>query len=120
MWTYSQSTGRLSRDGVRCGIGYSGLGGDKDNPVDQTVIGQGPIPAGAWKIGTPHADAQLGPHVMSLTAEPGTDTFGRSAFFVHGDSLAHPGQASHGCLILSLPLREAISSSGDTCLTVVA
>jgi len=120
MWTYQQSTGRLSRDGVRSGIGYSGLGGDKNAPADQSMTGLGPIPAGAWTIGPPHADPVLGPHVMALTPAEGTDTFGRSAFFIHGDSLLHPGQGSHGCICLSLPLRTEISSSGDNDLTVVA
>jgi hypothetical protein len=120
MWTYRQSTGLLSRDGVKCGIGYSGLGGGKDQPADQDARGEGPIPAGAWTIGPPHADPQLGPHVMALTAAAGTETFGRSAFFIHGDSLAHPGQASHGCIVLSFSMREQISASGDNDLTVTA
>jgi hypothetical protein len=124
MWTFSQSTGSLARvvDGVTkvWGTGYAGLGLDKDNPADQAVVGQGPIPEGAWTIGEAHNDPTLGQHVMALSPRPGTVTFGRSGFFIHGDSLQHPGAASHGCLVLSYALREEISFSGDIDLTVTA
>jgi hypothetical protein len=96
MWTYSQSSGALSRNGQLLATGYSGLGLDKDVPADQAVVGEGPIPEGLWTIGPAENHPQLGPHVMPLLPKPGTETFGRSGFFIHGDSLAHPGQASHG------------------------
>ena len=106
MWTYSQSTGEISRHGKVCGTGYSGLGPDKNVAADQAVIGQGPIPQGAWIIGPAHNDPQLGQHVMALQPTLGTETLGRSGFFIHGDLLAHPGQASHGCIVLAFALRE--------------
>jgi len=120
MWTYSQSTGELARDGRVYGTGYSGLGADKNVAADEAAVGQGPIPQGQWSIGTPRNDPHLGQVVMPLEPFNGTDTFGRSAFFIHGDSAAHPGQASHGCIVLSLPLREAIAFSYDAGLTVTA
>jgi hypothetical protein len=45
--------------------------------------------------------------------------FGRSAFFIHGDSRTRPGTASNGCIILSRPTRTAIDRSDDKVLVVV-
>lgn len=120
MWQYSQSTGKLSHDGVAVAVGYSGLGLDKDVPADQGVVGQGPIPQGAWTIGLAADSPTLGPHVMPLWPLVDTDALGRSGFFIHGDSLDHPGEASHGCIVLPREAREAISASGDNTLTVCA
>jgi hypothetical protein len=120
MWSYSQSTGELTHDGVQVGTGYSGLGSGKDNPALENVPDVGPVPEGEWTIGPPEDSPELGPHVMALEPKPGTETFGRSGFFIHGDSLEHPGQASHGCIVMPFPVREQISASGDTDLTVTA
>lgn len=43
---------------------------------------------------------------------------GRSGFLIHGDSIAHTGQASHGCIILPRSVREQIAASGDDELEV--
>jgi Protein of unknown function (DUF2778) len=120
MWQYSQSSGALLHDSVPFAVGYSGLGLDKDEPDDEGVVGMGPIPQGQWMIGPPADSPTLGPHVMPLLPAVGTDALGRSGFFIHGDSLTHPGQASHGCIVLDRTAREAISASGDTTLTVTA
>lgn len=39
--------------------------------------------------------------------------FGREGFLIHGDSIVHMGQASHGCIILPRSIREQIAASGD-------
>ena len=118
MWTYSQSSGELARNGKVYGTGYSGLGADKNVSADQTAVGEGPIPQGAWTIGPARNDPTLGQHVMALHPGPGTNTYGRDGFFIHGDSFSHPGQASHGCIVLAFALREEISFSNDIDLTV--
>jgi hypothetical protein len=46
--------------------------------------------------------------------------FGRDGFLIHGDSVEHPGTASHGCIIMSRAIREAIAQSDDHELNVVA
>lgn len=120
MWLYSQSTGKLSHDGELVGTGYSGLGLDKDVAADQNIEGRGPIPQGLWFVGKLGNSPTLGPGVMPLFPDNGTETFGRSGFFIHGDSLEHPGQASHGCIVLGYYLRRTIANSGDNELTVVA
>lgn len=119
MWTYNQSNGTFSKDGEEVGQGYSGFGDGKNNPDMQNIHDIGPIPQGFYEIGPPQDTSTHGPHVMALTPADGADTFGRDGFLIHGDSIEHPGAASHGCIILARNLRDEISSSGDTQLQVV-
>jgi hypothetical protein len=119
-WRYEQDTGKLfSPSGLWLGTGYSGFGAAKNNPLCQAVRDNGPIPQGWWMIGVAFDHLHLGPRVMALLPRPDTDTFGRSQFFIHGDSRQHPGEASHGCIILGPKLRGIISSSKDDLLHVV-
>lgn len=119
MWKWDQSAGKLYRDGQLVSTGYSGLGRGKNNPVMQAAVGVGPIPRGLWTIGAPYDSPNTGPYTLGLAPKAGTDTRGRSAFRIHGDSIAHPGQASHGCIILPRPIRERIWRSGDRDLEVI-
>ena len=120
-WTYAQKTGELQQDSQKVATGYSGAGEGKNNPEMQSVPNVGPIPQGAWTIAGPPANTmEHGPYVLRLTPAENTDTFGRSGFLIHGDSKINPGCASHGCIILSRPVREQVWQSGDTDLEVVA
>lgn len=121
MWFYDQRTGLLSHNGVRVARGYSGLGPAKNNPSWQDHRDIGPIPRGRYQISTPEcvdAPGPHGPYVLGLTPDPQNEMFGRAGFLIHGDSIAHPGTASHGCLILPRPIRSLIADSGDSQLTV--
>lgn len=119
MFTYEQKTGVLSHNGEKIGTGYSGHGTGYDNPDAQSQAGIGPIPKGRWKIGTFFDHPHLGPDVSHLTAEPGTETFGRSAFFIHGDNADLNHSASDGCIVLDRASRDRIRDSGDTELEVI-
>lgn len=118
-WTYSQSTGQLKHDGNPVSVGYSGFVDGKNNPEKEDVPGIGPLPKGGYHIGKAHTSDTHGPIVMSLTPLSCTNTFGRSGFLIHGDSILKPGFASHGCIILPRNIRDAIACSGDTTLEVV-
>lgn len=121
MWNYSQSTGELVNAlGEVIGHGYSGFGEGKNNPAMQGDKGIGPLPEGLWHIGAASMHTTLGPVVMALTPDETTDALGRSAFYIHGDSAAHPGNASHGCIILAHDIRVAVSLSPDKLLYVKA
>ena len=61
----------------------------------------------------------LGPVAIPLTPDPNNDMCNRSGFFIHGDSVSDPGNASDGCIILRRASRDAISSSNDKTLGVV-
>jgi hypothetical protein len=119
MWSYDQLSGTLSKDGERVATGYSGFEQGKNNPDLEHIHDTGPIPKGVYGIGPPHDTTTHGPHVMPLTPELGTNTFGRDGFLIHGDSVAHPGTASHGCIILPRNVRDQISASGDFQIEVI-
>lgn len=120
MWTYQQSTGALTdAAGLVVAHGYSGAGEGKNNPVMEAVREVGPIPAGQWRIDGPPVNTPThGPYVLHL--QPLGDTHGRSAFLIHGDSVARPGTASKGCIILPRAVREEVWASGDRDLEVIA
>ncbi len=120
MWTYAQKTGALLHSGQLVATGYSGFEVGKNNPAMQAVPDVGPIPQGDWTIGGPPVNtAEHGPFVLTLTPAPGTNTFGRSGFLMHGDAINAPGTASKGCIIMPRTAREQVWSSGDTELEVV-
>lgn len=119
MWIYHQVNGDMFKDLQWVARGYSGFGEGKNDPEKQTIHDVGPIPRGNYSIGPPHDTADHGPHVLRLTPVAGTEMFGRDGFLIHGDSIAHPGTASHGCIILGPDTRHRISGSGDNELQVV-
>lgn len=117
---YEQARGRWTTPEGIIGMGYSGNGQWKNDPAAQTVVGHGPLPRGGYTIGPQHNDPKLGPCVMALTPDAANEMFGRSAFFVHGDSIAHPGDGSDGCIVMPPAFREnTIAISSDRRLVVV-
>lgn len=69
----------------------------------------GPIPCGIYKIETPIDHTKLGSCALPLSPRNENEMFGRGGFFIHGDSLTHPGQASEGCIIVSVKTRLYIA-----------
>jgi hypothetical protein len=119
MWTYHQKTGDfLDPNGERVATGYAGRGKGKNNPDMQHVKMEGPIPCGLWKMVSIRDSGNTGPFTIVLEPMPGTETFGRGDFRVHGDSKSSPGNASHGCPITSRPIRERMWYSTDHVLEV--
>lgn len=125
MFRYEQTTGKLRiDDGLDdddfVGVGYSGFGANKNNPAAEMIHNEGPIPRGMWTIGEMILSTPLhGPFVMPLEPQAGTETFGRSGFLIHGDSIVNPGQASQGCIIMDREIRLIIAHSPDKTLEVV-
>lgn len=97
---------------------YSGRGEHKNDPTATGIVMEGPIPCGKYRIGTAYKHDHLGVYTMNLDPLPGTNTLGRSLFRIHGDSIAHPGDASHGCIIAPRSLRERINNMNDKVLEV--
>lgn len=101
--------------------GYSGAGEGKNNPAMQQVHNVGPIPQGKYSIvGEPFDSPDHGPFVLRLEPDPTNEMYGRAGFLIHGDNVHSPGTASEGCIILPRYAREAIWSSGQRELEVVA
>jgi len=109
MLVWDQSAGELSLDGTFKSKGYSGRNRGKNNPAMQNAVGIGPIPQGLWNIvAVENRPDDLGPVCIKLEPAKGTNTFGRSGFYAHGDSIKNPGTASHGCIILPRAIRDWI------------
>lgn len=121
---YEQSTGRwFAPNGRLMAVGFSGADPDPsvhgepgegiNHPELEGERNVGPIPHGRYRICAPENHPHVGPFAMRLDALPGTDTHGRSGFFLHG------GKRSKGCVLLPRAVREAIWASGDRVLEVV-
>ena len=124
MWTYEQKTGKLSHNGEVVATGYAG--GDcgrspvgKNNPAYQNVPKVGPLPVGKYTFGTPVPQSHLGPFAIPLIPDPANEMFGRSDFYVHGDTTPS-GNASEGCIIVPRSVRNAMAASPDQELEVVS
>jgi hypothetical protein len=129
--TYSQSSRGWTTDGRLVALCYSGTddgdgvlepGEGLNDHAAQAIRGVGPIPVGRYWIGTPFTHPTAGLLVMRLTALPGTETFGRDGFLLHGDSRSAPGTASHGCIVMNHAGRLDVAQSvhaGNCVLTVV-
>lgn len=111
MYLYEQQSGRLYRAYELIGVGYAGHGVGKNNPRYQAVPFVGPITCGRWRIGKPYHHPRLGVLCFDLTPEPGTETFGRSEFRLHADSIHDPGNASEGCIVQSHDVRQSIADN---------
>lgn len=121
MWTYIQLSGKIvTKAGTCVWQGYSGFGRGKNNPDYQSVPDIGPIPRGFYNLLEPRDTDTHGPYVLPLEPFKENQMFGRSGFLIHGDSKQHPGEASHGCIILPRVVRELVWNSQDHQLEVIA
>lgn len=124
-WTYSQSSGQLTDpDGELVATGYAGgnRGANpegKNNPDAQDQPCIGPLPQGVYTFSRTEDSPKLGPFAILLDPDPGNEMYGRSVFRMHGDSIAHPGCASEGCIIMPRAVREKVFASADHTLIVV-
>lgn len=117
LWYYSQSNHTFSKDSdLITDDAYSGTGGGRNNPLMQNVRNVGPIPVGSYQIGAATNSHHTGPLTLPLSPLHGTNTFGRTAFRIHGDNRRH--DASHGCIILSHAVRLKVNHSHDKTLVV--
>jgi type VI secretion system (T6SS) effector TldE1-like protein len=119
MYFYSQSTGSLkqaiSHALTVIGTGYAGGNCGKNpegrnNPAMEGVRCVGPLPRGVYTIGAPVDHTHLGPCAMPLTPDPANDMMGRSAFFIHADTVTF-GDASEGCIVLGPTIRRHIADN---------
>ena len=123
MWIYVQRTGFLYRHTTEpenyVDRGYAGQGAGWNNPNFECIQDIGPIPVGGYMIG-PIDNAGPSPESLFLTPDLMNQMCGRSRFWMHGDSITNPGNASKGCIIMKLATRRAIAQSRDTVLRVIS
>lgn len=127
MIIFNRSTGTIYRapdagphsgEIIATGI-WSGHGDAANDPSRESEHGIGPLPAGVYEIGPMRDSATLGPHVMDLTQISG-NTFGRSLFRIHGDTVNDANHAaSDGCIIAPRTARDLINTLSDRRITVI-
>ena len=106
--TFSQSSGLITDEaGEHVALGWSGRGEGKDNPAQQDIRCQGPLPQGLYRVGTWGQHPRLGPLVAHLEQIEG-ETFGRDAFYIHGPSSVNYGQESMGCIVVPRVGRQRV------------
>ena len=99
---------------------WSGHNDAANDPTREREKGVGPLPKGVYMIGPLRDGGALGPDVMNLDPAPGTNTFGRSLFRIHGDnSTPAPHDASDGCIIAPHQTRIWIDAQKDRRINVV-
>jgi hypothetical protein len=120
MWNYAQTTGELfDPSGNLVQTGYSGKGDAKNDPDQQCVVDMGPIPRGLYTIQPAVTDPILGPVAIPLDPDASNNMCGRSGFFIHGDNVSDPGNASQGCIIMQRTTRDQVNGSDDKRFQVV-
>lgn len=136
MWTYEQATGKLrGPNGTIVGVGYAGrdldrMGnfvGGKNNPGKENIENVGPLPSGIYAADWMElVHPVVGKFAIHLKPDQTTEAkivaYGRQplSFFIHGDSIEHPGASSDGCMVQALSVRRRLWNSGDLLLQVVS
>lgn len=121
-WVFVQRTGHVyGPSGSWYLTAYAGNGDFKDNPDAEFIKNHGPLPVGGYTMQTPLEGTHLGPCAIPLEPDSTNDMQGRGDFFIHDDSLDHPGSASDGCLVtVGASSRRTMWASPDHRLQVVA
>jgi hypothetical protein len=91
----------------------------RNNATYMMLHNIGPLPVGKYEFGPWHTHADLGPHCSALTQIEG-ETYGRSAFYMHGASSHDPLNSSEGCVVVEHNPRVLIESLKPRYLNVVA
>lgn len=125
---YEQTSGTIQMASGLIFSGYSGHGKGLNNPAEEAVVGEGPIPAGEWEVVSwtegeahyiDHHGHDKGP-IVAILKPVGHDAHGRSGFLCHGDNPLMNHTASDGCIVTGRTARLAWRASGDRKIFVVA
>jgi hypothetical protein len=117
-YIYEVATGKMFHGLTLLWVGYSGKGVGLNNSLYEMIPDIGPCPRGQFVFGKAKDDPKMGPCAIPILPQPGTQMFGRSGIYLHGDNSEHDNTASEGCIIKSpIILRERFNE-GDQ-LTVV-
>ena len=128
---FSQSSGIITQDNgvvvtVRAFAGNNyrpdhnpdGLKG-RNNPLMQDVHFIGPLPQGLYRVGEWGDHPPVGQNSAPLT-QIGGETYGRSAFFMHGPGGEDPENSSEGCIVIPHDDRLKVIALNPATITVTA
>ena len=125
MWTFNILAHSLSKDDIIVDRDvYSGAfpeGFNDPTKCDQHDVG--PICVGFYDIvGPPYSDTEHGTYILRLEPEPGTETYGRVGFLMHGKPLPPKDirSGSKGCICAGPDTRRRVYQSGDAILHVIS
>lgn len=88
------------------GTGSAGRAPHRNDPEKDHVRGMGPLPRGDYRMGVVSHPRFAAPAIR-LSPVAGTDTKGRSGFYIHG------GTHSEGCILIQRRERTAIAALID-------
>lgn len=123
---YIQDSGELDQinaDGfiIHRGVGFAGNDsrpGVNDghihgfnNPAAQSIHNIGPLPCGWYTASEPFHHATLGEFTFKLIPDAENEMFGRSAFYMHGESSKDPLNSSEGCIVMPYETRVNVARS---------
>lgn len=118
-WVYKVSAHTFYLDGTyQFDAKYSGRPGFMNDSANECVKGKGPLPRGTYTIGPAFYHHKTKAYTMRLTPFIENQMCGRDGFMIHGNSDAHPWDASDGCIILNYHSRKTINASTDKILVV--
>jgi len=123
-WTFEQSTGKFyDADMNLVSTGYAGGNCGKNpegvnNPDMQNTPLIGPLPQGTYTLGEPVPQSKLGVFAIPLIPDPSNNMYGRSDFYLHGDTTPS-GNASEGCIIQPRTTRDKVWESDDHTIVVI-
>lgn len=114
IYTFDRYWGAIYSGSIYLYPAYSGNKDKFNNPEYETLVGQGPIPAGDYDVTEIIPDD---PHtgLVSIVLQPRLTNkmYGRSGFRCHGDNQSHNHSASDGCIITPHDFRTKVII-GDT------
>ena len=125
-WTFEITTGKFfDPQGNYISTGYAGgnCGQNPEgvnNPSMCGVKSIGPLPEGLYTHGVAIDHCQLGAFAIPLIPDPSNTMYGRSGFYLHGDTQACDNSASEGCIIQPPSTRHAYYESDDHVIQVVS
>lgn len=118
-WVYKVSVHKFYLNGTfQFDAEYSGRPEFWNDSANECVSNKGPLPRGTYTIGPAFNHPRTRAYTMRLTPFIENQMCGRDGFMIHGNSVAHPTQASDGCIILNLSGRKIINGSTDKILVV--
>jgi len=94
------------------GYGYSGDVAHFNKPEMDHLPKMGPLPSGPYRLHYIADDPKLGPHIFQLEPIGSFPLYGRSGFYIHGDSPALNHTGSEGCIVCPPVVRD-IFKDGD-------
>jgi hypothetical protein len=105
-WGSFSSSYPAANSAALIGYGYSGQPSFLNDIHKENLKNIGPLPAGMYTITSVYNDPKRGDHACVLTPMPGNNMYDRGGFLIHGDTATESHDASDGCIVTPLWMRQ--------------